>query len=209
MPFLLPAHVLQPNSGAVQVGSALHRQPGTAASGAGVSAASSGSHELIGKLSALSLRSLRSAASHGAHSLARLRQQVRGASARSSPRASAAQNCCSSCRPTSPERPKTAPSGATAPARGDVLVSSRSHRVSTAYKPCHSRALSISRACDRARRAPPVQIGETAQRPTEHLARVGVRVGARVGARVVVGAGLRFGSRLGSELGSALGFGSS
>ena len=77
VPFLLPAHVLQPNSGAVQVGSALHRQPGTVASGAGVSAASSGSHELIGKLSALSLRSLRSAASHGAHSLARLRQQVR------------------------------------------------------------------------------------------------------------------------------------
>ena len=135
MPFLLPAHVLQPNSGAVQVGSALHRQPGTVASGAGVSAASSGSQELIGKLSALSLRSLRSAASHGAHSLARLRQQVRGASARSSPRASAAQNCCSSCRPTSPERPKTAPSGATAPARGDVLVSSRSHRVSTGYLP--------------------------------------------------------------------------
>ena len=39
MPFLLAAHVLQPNSGAVQVGSALHRQPGTIASGAGVTVA--------------------------------------------------------------------------------------------------------------------------------------------------------------------------
>ena len=94
LPFLLAAQVLQPNSGVVQVGSALQRQPGAATSGAGVSAASSGSHERIVTLSSLSLRSVRSATSHGAHRSTCLRQHVRGAATRSSPRASAAQNCC-------------------------------------------------------------------------------------------------------------------
>ena len=63
------------------------------------------------------LRGLRSCASHGTQRSARLRQHVRGAvgEASTSPRASAAQNCCSSDTPASPEREYTASSGATAP----------------------------------------------------------------------------------------------
>eukprot|EP00964_Phaeocystis_antarctica_P114403 scaffold78376_cov62-Phaeocystis_antarctica.AAC.1 len=56
---------------------------------------------------------------------------------------------------------------------------------------CPSIALSTSRACDRARRAPPAQRGEAAQRPTEHLVRVGARVGSRVGVGVGVGVEVR------------------